>query len=69
MDKEDVVCDMQWNTTQPESENSVVTFVEVDGTVLSEISQRKANADDITYMWTLKNTTKLLKNRANRCRE
>ena len=33
-----------------------VTFVELDGTVLSEISQRKANADDITYIWTLKNT-------------
>ena len=30
-----------------------VTFVELDGTVLSEISQRKANADDITYIWTL----------------
>ena len=34
-----------------------VTCVELDGTVPSEISQRKADADDITYMWTLKNTT------------
>ena len=58
MGKENVVF-KQWNTIQPQKKKEilpfVITWMDLEGMMLSEISQTKVQIlYDLTYMWDLK---------------
>ena len=56
MDKEDAVYSYN-GTLLSHRKNKILpfaaTWMNLEGTMLSEISQRKANMYDVTYMWNL----------------
>ena len=57
MDKEEVHIYNEYELAIKENESlpSAMTFMDLEGIVLSEISQRKTKCHDFTYMWNLKN--------------